>query len=260
MSGDEAKALAAGCDGYIAKPFSPRQLLAKIREFLPEERSTEPSGSRHSHDPPLILASTIRRKISRSCAAPRGEGYEVDHGRGWRRGACEIRDELPDLILLDIMMPKLDGIGGSSSSRTMPRCDRSRSFSSPRRPTRGCRRGAGCRRRRLSDQAVRAQGAARARALDAAPKAFTTPCKPGPAPRGPGRELAAWNRELKPVRSRSARSSGWRLAERFLPRRSPTSSWRRRRALLESHRREVSSCSAICAALRLSPRPPNPKR
>ena len=35
LSGDEAKTRAAGCDGYIAKPFSPRQLLAKIREFLP---------------------------------------------------------------------------------------------------------------------------------------------------------------------------------------------------------------------------------
>src|SRR5262249_34570552 len=28
LSGDEAKARAAGCDGYIAKPFSPRELLA----------------------------------------------------------------------------------------------------------------------------------------------------------------------------------------------------------------------------------------
>jgi two-component system cell cycle response regulator DivK len=36
LSGDEAKARAAGCDGYIAKPFSPRELLAKVREFLPE--------------------------------------------------------------------------------------------------------------------------------------------------------------------------------------------------------------------------------
>jgi two-component system, cell cycle response regulator DivK len=35
LSGDDAKALAAGCDSYVAKPFSPRQLLAKIREFLP---------------------------------------------------------------------------------------------------------------------------------------------------------------------------------------------------------------------------------
>jgi two-component system cell cycle response regulator DivK len=34
LSGDEAKALAAGCDCYVAKPFSPRQLLAKVREFV----------------------------------------------------------------------------------------------------------------------------------------------------------------------------------------------------------------------------------
>ena len=33
--GDEAKAKAAGCDGYVTKPFSPRQLLGKVREFLP---------------------------------------------------------------------------------------------------------------------------------------------------------------------------------------------------------------------------------
>lgn len=35
LSGDEGKARAAGCDAYVTKPYSPRQLLAKIREFLP---------------------------------------------------------------------------------------------------------------------------------------------------------------------------------------------------------------------------------
>jgi two-component system cell cycle response regulator DivK len=35
LSGDEAKARAAGCDAYVTKPYSPRQLLAKIKEFLP---------------------------------------------------------------------------------------------------------------------------------------------------------------------------------------------------------------------------------
>ena len=35
LSGDESKAKAAGCDAYVAKPFSPRALLAKVREFLP---------------------------------------------------------------------------------------------------------------------------------------------------------------------------------------------------------------------------------
>src|SRR6201984_3232583 len=35
LSGDEAKARAAGCDAYVAKPYSPRALLAKIREYSP---------------------------------------------------------------------------------------------------------------------------------------------------------------------------------------------------------------------------------
>jgi two-component system cell cycle response regulator DivK len=34
LSGDEAKTRQAGCNAYIAKPFSPRALLAKINEFL----------------------------------------------------------------------------------------------------------------------------------------------------------------------------------------------------------------------------------
>jgi two-component system cell cycle response regulator DivK len=36
LSGDEAKTRAAGCDGYVAKPFSPRAMLAKVREYIGE--------------------------------------------------------------------------------------------------------------------------------------------------------------------------------------------------------------------------------
>jgi two-component system cell cycle response regulator DivK len=35
LSGDENKARAAGCDAYVTKPYSPRALLAKIREYAP---------------------------------------------------------------------------------------------------------------------------------------------------------------------------------------------------------------------------------
>ena len=35
LSGDETRAHAAGCDAYVAKPYSPRALLAKIREYAP---------------------------------------------------------------------------------------------------------------------------------------------------------------------------------------------------------------------------------
>jgi two-component system, cell cycle response regulator DivK len=34
LSGDDVKARAAGCDAYIAKPYSPRALLAEVRRFL----------------------------------------------------------------------------------------------------------------------------------------------------------------------------------------------------------------------------------
>jgi len=34
LSGEEKKARAAGCNDYVPKSFSPRQLLAKIRQYL----------------------------------------------------------------------------------------------------------------------------------------------------------------------------------------------------------------------------------
>lgn len=36
LSGDEDKALASGCDGYVAKPFSPRNILGLVRQMLVE--------------------------------------------------------------------------------------------------------------------------------------------------------------------------------------------------------------------------------
>jgi two-component system cell cycle response regulator DivK len=34
LSGDDVKALEAGCDAYVTKPFDPAELLEKIREFI----------------------------------------------------------------------------------------------------------------------------------------------------------------------------------------------------------------------------------
>ena len=37
MRGDEEKARASGCDGYVTKPYSPVKLLAMIRSILAED-------------------------------------------------------------------------------------------------------------------------------------------------------------------------------------------------------------------------------
>jgi len=36
LSGDEERSRAAGCDGYLSKPFSPSHLLRMVRGFLGE--------------------------------------------------------------------------------------------------------------------------------------------------------------------------------------------------------------------------------
>ena len=36
LSGEERKARAVGCDDCVPKPFSPRQLLPKIRQYMPK--------------------------------------------------------------------------------------------------------------------------------------------------------------------------------------------------------------------------------
>lgn len=37
LSGDDVKAYEAGCDGYVTKPYSPRQLLAKVCGYFPDD-------------------------------------------------------------------------------------------------------------------------------------------------------------------------------------------------------------------------------
>jgi two-component system, cell cycle response regulator DivK len=40
LSGDREQAVQAGASSYLAKPFSPRELLALVQQYLPESRPT----------------------------------------------------------------------------------------------------------------------------------------------------------------------------------------------------------------------------
>lgn len=45
MKGDEARALAAGCNGYIPKPVNSREFARTVRSFLTTATEVPPSGS-----------------------------------------------------------------------------------------------------------------------------------------------------------------------------------------------------------------------
>src|SRR5690242_13256264 len=63
------------------------------------------------------------------------QGYEVVTAGDGVEALEKTRELLPDLLLLDIMMPKMDGIAVVKELKATPPCRSSRSSSSPPRPT-----------------------------------------------------------------------------------------------------------------------------
>ena len=110
LSGDAEKARDAGCDDYVTKPYSPRQLLAKIRGiFL--KYSVRVVQFPVMHSPPRILV-VDDNETNRDILITRlnVHGYELLQAADGEEALAAAKQHLPDLILLDIMMPKLDGI------------------------------------------------------------------------------------------------------------------------------------------------------
>ena len=76
---DEARAAEAGCDGVLAKPFEPQQLIAKVRQLLSgaaEHGSAAPAGDAMS-DPSILAAIGAGPGVSALLdAAPPAEGRQ----------------------------------------------------------------------------------------------------------------------------------------------------------------------------------------
>src|SRR5215207_6839714 len=74
-------------------------------------RQTLSIGRRRMHNPPRILIvddNETNRDILMARLGP--QGYELKQAADGEEALAAARELLPDLILLDIMMPKIDGI------------------------------------------------------------------------------------------------------------------------------------------------------
>lgn len=119
MVGDRRRALAAGFDGYIAKPIDPQRFVTQIDAFLPEPLRSEgaltvhiaqPGGRRPAENRPLILViddMQVNFDVVRAALEPLG--YRVADAQYPGQAADMARTMNPALILCDIHMPGFDG-------------------------------------------------------------------------------------------------------------------------------------------------------
>ena len=116
MQQDRARAIEAGCDDFVSKPYAPAELRAVLARYLDDNGaavapSVRPRAQRGAterlgrvlvvDDEPANVEILARRLESLGAETLRASNGE---------SALKIAErELPDLVLLDIMMPGLDG-------------------------------------------------------------------------------------------------------------------------------------------------------
>jgi two-component system, cell cycle response regulator len=118
MVGDRDKVLAAGFDGYIAKPIDPQIFVGQVERFLQHGRGSAPPAfappTRMVAAPEAWHASILvvdnmplNIELARSTLEP--FGYAVIPALGMAEALDLARQTLPDLILSDVNMA--DGTG-----------------------------------------------------------------------------------------------------------------------------------------------------
>jgi CheY-like chemotaxis protein len=128
MQQDRERAIEAGCDDFVSKPYAPSELRAVLARFLEEGGSVAPAGVRvrSTRTKPERLGRVLivdDEPANVELLARRLESLGADSLRASNgEEALVIAErEMPDLILLDVMMP---GIGGFDTCRKLKVNDR----------------------------------------------------------------------------------------------------------------------------------------
>jgi CheY-like chemotaxis protein len=116
MQQDRQRAIDAGCDDFVSKPYAPAELRAVLARFLPESAPLAVGTRRQDaavapvkrlgtvlavDDEPANLDLISRRLAALGCAVLRASSGE--------QALAIAEREHPDLVLLDVMMPGIDG-------------------------------------------------------------------------------------------------------------------------------------------------------
>ncbi|MEJ2375514.1 MAG: response regulator [Pseudolabrys sp.] len=107
---EQQKGIALGASGYLSKPIDRTILAALLENFkfaseIPRVLVVEDDGTTR-----LMLARLLK-----------SEGWEVSEATNGKTGLEQLRNVPPDLILLDLMMPEMDGFEFLAQLRRDPK-------------------------------------------------------------------------------------------------------------------------------------------
>jgi two-component system, cell cycle response regulator len=105
MKGDEQKALAAGCVGYITKPIDTRRLPQQVAEVLAAHAQPQAQA-------PLRIMIVEDHRVDMKLAGERARlsGHVVLSNTSAEEALASLREDLPDVVLLDLNLPAMDGL------------------------------------------------------------------------------------------------------------------------------------------------------
>ena len=120
--GDEERAREAGCTGYISKPIDTRKFTETIKGFLnkPKQPDLEPQTGISQYEARILIVDDEPMNVKLLTAQLEGNNYEIIQAYGGKQAVDKAFARQPDLILMDVMMPDLDGFAATSKLKNDP--------------------------------------------------------------------------------------------------------------------------------------------
>ena len=97
---DRRRGMILGVTDYLVKPIERKQLIQVIRPLVADD----PDGH-------ILLVEDDESTREATRRMLRAEGWHVTEARNGRDGLDKLRDAMPSLVVLDLMMPEIDGFG-----------------------------------------------------------------------------------------------------------------------------------------------------
>jgi CheY-like chemotaxis protein len=103
------KGMALGAADYLTKPIDRERLVRTLSRYVTAGRRPRVL---------IVEDDAAQRQVVRT--ALESEGYAVDEARDGREGLVRVRATLPNVIILDLLMPGMDGFEFAAALQAQP--------------------------------------------------------------------------------------------------------------------------------------------